>query len=263
MPSEFADWEGSLGNRQGPRNARVIKLPLQRSTEGGTGAFLAADQDGEQWWIKPLNNGQAERTTVTETIVGAAGHLIGAPVCESAVVYLPAEIEGYEFQRGRTLEQGFAHASRHVDGVISSRHLRDRNRDDNSRRHAGVFAIYDWCWGGDDQWLYAEPEGGKLYSHDHGWYLPGPLGTWSIRTLVESVDLPHAAGWPPAGLDRSEVQTYAQRLRDLAHDCLVAALSGIPDDWPVSSTELERVGWFLERRAPHVAARLEQLSMAL
>lgn len=260
MPSDFEDWRGSLVHRQGPDNPPVIKLPLNKSTDGGTGAFLAADQDGKRWWIKPLNNGQAARTTVTETIVGSAGHLIGAPVCESAVVYLPAEIAGYEFQRGRTLEEGYAHASRHVNGVVLSRQLRDRSRDDNSRRHAGVFAIYDWCWGADDQWLYAEPEDGKLYSHDHGWYLPGPGHTWSINTLTQCVDEPHLGSWPATGLDQSEVQVYASKLRDLKHDHLVAVLSGIPSNWPVSSTELERVGWFLERRAPHVAARLEQLS---
>ena len=143
--------------------------------------------------------------------------------------------------------------------MVEHRSLKHRERDDNARRHVGVFALYDWCWGGDEQWLYAEPEDRKLYSHDHGWYLPETGSTWDANTLVARVGEAHMAGWSPTGLDPTAVEEFAQRLRKLTHYELVTILRGIPQSWPVSDSELARVGWFLETRAGEVADRLESM----
>ncbi|MCQ3813898.1 MAG: hypothetical protein KTU85_05700 [Acidimicrobiia bacterium] len=116
-----------------------------------------------------------------------------------------------------------------------------------------------WCWGGDEQWLYAEPEDRKLYSHDHGWYLPETGPTWDVDALVNRVREPRKASWPSKGLDPAGIATCVQRLWALKRDELAAKLNGIPKSWPVSDLELERVGWFLESRAPEVAARLESM----
>lgn len=245
--------------RGAPVDPPVITVPLKPSPRGGSGTFLAADSDGEQWWVKPLNNNQGERVAVTEAVVGAAGALVGAPVCDSAIVFLPPEIEGWEFRRGTGIRSGYAHASRAVDSAVERRSLLYRDHDDNARRHVGVFAIYDWCWGGDDQWLYAETEDRMLYSHDHGWYLPETGPTWSIDALISRVREAHVASWPPTGLDPEVIAACAECLRTLLYDDLLSALSGIPDSWPVRDLELERVGWFLESRAPEVADRLESI----
>ena len=232
---------------------------LQPSPRGGSGTFLAADSDGLQWWVKPLNNLQGERVAVTEAIVGAAGRLIGAPVCETAVVVLPEELRGWEFRPGSHLEPGLAHASRAVDTAVEDRQLLHRDHDDNGRRHAGVFALYDWCWGGDDQWLYSASDDKKLFSHDHGFYLPeGPR--WTIRSLEERVDDPRRLTSPVNGLDDSELSRLSARLRQLEADALADALRTIPRGWPVTDEELEAVGWFLQRRAAPVADRLDGYS---
>jgi len=220
---------------------------------------LAADSNGDHWWVKPLNNDQGERVTVTEAIVAAAGALVSAPVCDSAIVFLPPEIEGWEFRPGSKIMSGYAHASRGVANALEHRELLYRDRNDNARRHVGVFAIYDWCWGGDDQWLYAETEDRMLYSHDHGWYLPETGPTWNIDALISKVRQAHTARWPAAGLNAEVIAGCAERLRELTRAELLSALSGIPDSWPVSDLELERVGWFLENRASGVADRLESI----
>ncbi len=209
-----------------------------------------------------MNNRQGERTTVTEAIVAAVGKLIEAPICECEIVFLPPEIEGWEFCPGFQIESGFAHASRAVTSAIEYKSLKYRDRDENAQRHVGAFALYDWCWGGDDQWLYAEPEDRKLYSHDHGYYLPETGTTWCIDALISRVSDPHTAKWPRDGLDQSEIGAYAQRLKALEHENLATALQAIPTCWPVSDEELERVGWFLESRAPEVARRLARMGEA-
>ncbi|WP_420619465.1 HipA family kinase [Candidatus Poriferisocius sp.] len=260
MAVDRADWSGRIaGTRRSGVPGPTIEVLLQPSPRGGSGTFLAADSDGLQWWVKPLNNLQGERVAVTEAIVGVVGGLIGAPVCETAVVTLPEELRGWEFRPGSQLEPGLAHASRAVDSAVEDRQLLHRDRDDNGRRHAGVFALYDWCWGGDDQWLYSASDDKKLFSHDHGFYLPeGPR--WTEHSLVERVDDPRRLTSSVDGLDASELSQLSARLRQLEADALADALRTIPRGWPVTDEELEAVGWFLQRRAAPVADRLDGYS---
>ena len=140
-----SDWQGLVAPRwaTAPSDPPIIVLPLQPSPRGGSGAFLAVDAEDREWWVKPLNNAQNERVVVTESIVGAAGRLIGAPVCETTIVYLPESLEGWEFRPGRSLESGFAHASLAVEAAVEDRQLRSRDDDDNRVNHVGVFALYD------------------------------------------------------------------------------------------------------------------------
>ena len=237
----------------------MIELPIKPSPRGGSGTFLAADHDGVQWWVKPLNNQQGPLVPVTEQLVAGAGRLIGAPVCETAVARLPAEIAGWEFRSGALIEPGYAHASRAVETASEENQLLYRDRDDNRRRHAGVYAVYDWCWGGDDQWLYAEAEDRQLYSHDHGWYLPETGPSWDEASLSVHVDEAHQAMWPSNELDGDELTRLAGRLRSLTRDDLVVLVRRVPASWPVGDTDLETLGWFLERRASAVADRLESM----
>ena len=259
MTIERASWNGRIsGSRSSKSCGPVISMALQPSPRGGSGTFLAADSELRQWWVKPLNNLQGERVTVTEAIVGAVGQLIGAPVCETAVVALSEGLRGWEFRPGSPLEPGFAHACKAVDNAVEDRKLLYRDRDDNRARHAGVFAFYDWCWGGDDQWLYSETDDKKLFSHDHGWYLPEVGNTWTQESLAAKVDEPHPPSWPTDGMETAELARLSERMRGLRADELAGALRGIPTTWPVTDTELEAVGWFLHRRAEQVAARLER-----
>ena len=132
---------------------------------------------------------------------------------------------------------------------MEDRALRSRDRDDNRRRHVGVYALYDLCWGGDDQWLYSASEDDALYGHDHGWYLPPTGPSWSSEELLASVDVPHQAPYPVAGLDRDEIDRVCQRLRMMVREELADVLRRLPPEWPLEDEELEVLGWFLEKRA--------------
>ena len=253
-----SEWRGLVtGRRTSGRDAPVLTIPLQQSPRGTSGTFLAADSDGDQWWVKPLNNAQGQRVTVTESIVGAVGRLISAPVCQTTVIEIPVELDGWEFRPGHQLKPGLAHASLAVGSVVEDRRLKYRDDDDNQTHHVGVFALYDWCWGGDPQWLYASAEENRLFSHDHGWYLPDVGPNWSEESLISHVDEPHMPSWSTIGLDRGEVMRVANRLRNLTKDELRDSLCTIPNTWPVSDSELECIGWFLEYRSQPVADRLE------
>ena len=53
------------------------------------------------------------------------------------------------------------------------------------------------------------------------------------------------------------VNELVNRLEGLERGELAFALSAIPRAWPVTTDELESVGFFLEVRAPRVAERLK------
>ncbi len=256
-----ADWSGLLaGLRHDPEDPITLVMPLQSSPAGGSGTFLGVDVDSRRWWIKPLNNLQHPLVTVTEHLVARAGALVGAPVCEAEIIRIPPELAGWEFRPGATLEPGLAHGSLAVDPAVEEHALTFRDRDDNARRHAGVFALYDWCWGADDQWLYDEGDERKVYSHDHGWYLPAEGPTWDEQTLLARIDESHLPAYPTGGLDAGELIELARRLEALVTEDLVGVLKGVPSSWPVDDEDLEALGFFLLRRAPAVAARLRGIT---
>jgi hypothetical protein len=254
------DWEGLIGNRVDPDDAVRIVAPLGPSPGGGGSMpFLALDDQRQRWWLKVLNNPQGGKVLVTDHVVAQLGCLIDAPVCEVAIAHVPEELAGFEYTQGRYLEPGLAHGSRHVEDAVEIRGLAHREDDDNRRRHVGALALYDWCWGSDDQWLYSETRHRMMFSHDHGHYLPnGPV--WSVEDLATAVDQAHLPPYPLDGLDTQALVDTAAKLERVSRDQIQAVLLGVPSSWPVSDAELEALGWFLERRSGPVAARLRDIA---
>ncbi|WP_433803394.1 hypothetical protein [Actinomycetospora sp. CA-084318] len=254
------EWTGTLGPEV---RLDADALPLRAiagfSSDGSAGAFRGLTDEGD-FWVKPLNNGQSPRVPVNEYIVGRLGLLVGAPVCEVQLVEVGPDFAAQEFAPGRFLEAGLASGSRDVPNVNPLRTFEHRQDDDNRRRHAGVYALYDWCWGDDDQWLYDWSDGYRLHSHDHAFFLPGPGADWTIEDLERCADQPHQLSADPVGLDVDAVRGYANRLNALTADEIRGMLRTVPTGWPVDQQELEALGWFLERRAPQVARRMAELA---
>jgi len=259
MTVERDEWSGLLDSRGAPEEVLQIEQPLKPSVEGGSGVFLARASDGQRWWVKPENNLQGAKVIVTEYLIGSLGSLIGAPTCEVAVSQIPEELAGWEFRPGATLEAGLAHASRNVEDAQLLHSLDYRQQDDNRRRHVGVFAIYDWCWGGDDQWLYCHSAEHRIYSHDHGWYLPEVGPEWSESALLSRINEAHPPSYPKNDLDPSAITQIAGVLEQIDKEKLVPILMSVPTSWAATNTDLEALGFFLERRAPAVADRLRQI----
>lgn len=219
--------------------------------------------DGQIWWIKPVNNPQGPRVPINELIVARLGSLIEAPLCEVVVIEIPDALAGVKYRDDRSLEAGLASGSMNLDGVVEVKGPPvDRDKADNARRHAGIFAVYDWCWGSDEQFLYEQDEKRRTtYSHDHGHYFPGGPN-WTADTLAANVDSAHEMS-NPVGLDPLAVRDYAKRLREVTRSDITGVLCGVPSEWAVATPELETLGWFLERRAEAVAARLDRIAETL
>jgi hypothetical protein len=233
--------------------------PLTQSASGGSGSFLVAADDGRRYWCKTLNNFQHPRVPTNEQLVARFGVLIGAPVCEPQLVAIPAALVGWEIRpgSGRLLEEGWAHGSLAADPAVETRDLTDRSRDDNARRHAGLYALHDWLAGQDAQWLMVGADA-EFHSHDHGHYFPGGPG-WTIASLQQAAGAAFPLGFPAAGLDGAELNRLAERLEATTEQELAEIVSKVPPDWPVDDQELEALVDFAYGRREAAAGRLRGL----
>lgn len=260
-----SSWSGRVEGRRAARD--VVKLAAfmdQRPGAGGSAPLLALGVDNERYWVKLISNRQGPMVPVNEQIVGRCGDLIGAPTCRVQLVEIPESLSG--LTSGVMVGAGLAHGSLDVPDTINQRRLDHRYDDDNTRRHAGLFALHDWCWGADSQWLFSQSAEYQTYSHDHGYFFPGgpdwPADLGAVRAAVDHPhrlqdELPTA---DPSGLHRDAVSDVAAALDSVTADDLVEILTMIPPEWPVRDTDLEAIGFFLERRAPQVAERMRSLA---
>lgn len=263
MPGHRRTWDNALRGRRSNAAAIALKMPLRQSSAGGSGAFLATGTDGNDYYVKVLNNAQSPRVPISDQIVGRAARLIGAPVPEVTTMQITAEFVGWEFkpsdgQREYRLEEGIAHAIRAVVGCSETREMSYRNDDNNVKRHAYIFAVYDWCFGNDAQWLVASSEQNAYYSHDHGHYFPGGP-SWVSVTIEQHVANANAFSAGTDGITKNVWDRIADQLEGVTSDNIKDTLSAVPSSWPVTDQELESLGFFLEQRAVTTATRLRAL----
>jgi hypothetical protein len=251
------DWNGSVHGRVDPTSGLSVITCLAQGKGSASSPFLAEASDGEKWWVKPPQVSLA-KALVTELVTGLCGAMIGAPVCEVSEIIIPDMLLPWEFKPGQQLPTGVGSATREIPPVVLEEKgaLGHRTQDDNARRHVGVYAIADWFFGADYQWLYRTSDEWTIYSHDHGWYLPPEGGDWSQDQLRGAVGTPHELPDDPVGLDQAQIDSIADNLLAVTHPGLAKVLSRVPASWPVSDSELDTLGWYLEARAPDVASRL-------
>ena len=263
--AQLSEWAGLVTGRNDDFDKLTVQAPLAVGTHTWSGPFRAVADDGNEYFVKCLETcpSNGESSLVAEYVVARMGALISAPVCHTSLIRIPEELSGWEPKPGTPIKPGIAHACRAIERVNFSRPpILSRDRDDNRRRHVGVYALFDWCAGSDEQWLYDLDNDHTIYSHDHGWYLP-PMhtGHWTRDALIADVDTPHPYSESPANLSSAAIDEVASALEAVTRADLVSVLRQVPLSWPVTTGDLEALGWYLETRATGVAARLRALAV--
>ena len=230
------------------------------ATNGGSRAFPCVATDSNRYWVKVLNNGQDRRVPLNELVVSGFGGLIGAPVTIVRAITVPSDLDGCQVPNGPVLQAGIASASLDLRDSTQIGALDQRSRDDNRRRHAGCFAIFDLCYGSSDlQWLRVETDDGSTHSHDHGHYFPqGP--PWTAAGLLAAIDEPHPLPQPTDDLDPHELVRLAESLESITPPSILRIVHSIPASWDIPTEDLAALGFFVFRRTRPVAARLRALS---
>ena len=256
---QLDDWKGLLKDSRVNSADTNLKIFVERSTRGGSGAFMGVCEVKQRYWIKPLNNSQGHLVPITEQIVGRVARLIGAATCKVKTVEISEDFAGQEFKQGKQIEAGIAHGSLSVDDIVDVSGLNVyRKNDDNQRRHTTIFALYDWCWGDDMQGLCKTTNDYQFFSHDHGHYLRPEGRDWTVESLRENVDKSHELSQSKESVTSTDVNEIIKQLESVTRDQLIEVLSYIPRSWPVNDEALETVGWFLEYRIPGVVQRIKQ-----
>ena len=257
---ELADWRGELAGRRMDDARVTARAPMpKRPAGGGSRPLLVLADDGRQYWLKPINNPQRPIIPVVEQIVGRCGALIGAPVRPVEIVVIPEDLAGFEIYPGYVLATGIAHGSLHLDAAQLAWGLEHAERNENRSRYLEIVALYDWCQGDDPQWLYQTGANAdyEYYSHDHGEYLLS-RGEWTLDAIMTVVDEPRILAPPLSASSLSGFTELADRIASITREHLIEVLSAIPSSWPVSDTQLELLGFFLERRRDAVVTRVQE-----
>lgn len=180
------------------------------STTSGSGTFLGLASDGNKYWIKAPNNPQGPRTLAAEVIVHGIGNLLGAPVCQAALIDIPDSMD-YRFTPQHRLRGGIGHASRDISHVVVSEEWSTyASRDSNRERQALLLCLWDLCMGGDQQWLHDTTDSYSIWSYDHGFWLGGE-GDWSGESLRNVGISPWLYDRYPGDLDRGIASAQALR----------------------------------------------------
>lgn len=259
--SDSSDWAGLVtGHRSDVADHTIVTVFPDQIGAGGSSPILVQADDHRTYWIKTLDNRQGDRVPITEQIVARCGNLIGAPTCEVALLEISTDFDNFEIGNGRSLHAGIAHGSLDVSGALFERELTHREDDDNRKRHAYIYALYDWCWGGDDQWLFDTSNDHTIYSHDHGWYLPPNGPQWNIENLKRFVGEPHPCNSGTTdGITAELWNEVADRIESVKQSEIAGVLHKIPSSWPVNDADLEALGHFLEERKETVATRIRDI----
>jgi hypothetical protein len=247
---------------EGPSLAAIVEKPSSRKSFGSPIKVTADDK--LLYFVKfpeLCQSHHQQMSVVTEMVVAEGGRLIGASTCRTTVMRVPREFQGEILLNGIGISSSVVHASLALNNCVEDKSgaLPDRGSDENDRRHVGLFALYDWCFGGDLQCLRDLDDRNATYSHDHGFYLPPNAGYWSEGDLIAKVDEPHPMPGSTVGLSPAAVSETSEALRRVDRAALQTLLNRVPATWLVTNEQLECLGWFLERRATAVAGRIKQL----
>lgn len=258
------EWATSIPARTDDFSGLAVSLITGFVAGSISSPFRVVADDGQSYWVKVQDYCLAseEAALVKEYVVARVGALIGAPVCHTSLISIPPALHGVEVRPGRPIASGIGHASlalEHADERGRPR-LVEREKDDNRRRQAKIYALFDWCCGTDQQWLYDLDDDLSIHSHDHGRYLP-PMnsGLLEERALIDNVHLVNPLPDPPAGLDRGAIDEVVTALRAVDESDLLQILGQVPASWPVADEVLGALGWFLMERARPVADRIDKL----
>ncbi|HMT04826.1 MAG TPA: hypothetical protein PKD76_04700 [Solirubrobacterales bacterium] len=219
--------------------------------------ILVQAEDGHDYWCKVVENPMSDRVPTNELIAAGIGEKLGVAMPKTRIMDV-TELIGWEFVEGRFIRNRWAFGSRNVIGGTPTHDLKHEQRDGNSKRYVGFYALYDLLVGGDPQWLINVTDDHGYLSFDHGHFFPGGPD-WSTRSLRPALQTEaHRLNQPPGNLDLDEVNRVGTAIESLSRADIDEVVSRVPPEWPVSDPELAALAGFIDARRETVTARLRE-----
>ena len=259
-----ATWVGHVRRSSPSSVTAMVRAPRERARSSGTGAFLGIADDRRQYWVKVPGNPQGDQVLVNEVIVAGVGAIIGAPVRDTVLLRVPANLTAWsQFPARKSDVPLLAHGSLHLDSAIDDDGLQYTKHDDNARRQSRMVGLWDLCLGDDPQWAYDASASYSVWSYDHGLWFTTIEGDWNEQILVRLLGVDGSYPSPPDGLDVDELVRTAKAIEAISPPDLLAVVSAVPVEWGTSDSDLEAMAWFLYLRRRPVARRIRSLALTL
>lgn len=189
-------------------------------------------------------------------IVYGAAKLLEVPTPEYSLVKVPDLMAHNEsLEDGSPIYPGIAFGSKILMQADESTDLKYLSDDDNERHAAEFIALWEWCDGQDEQFLYRQRDDNSLTSFDFGFWL-GIEGEWNIdRYETSSVPRP----WPGSlqDISRRAFLEVSQRLERITVEECLQLTSAVPIEWGFSDDELISIAKWLFSRKDRVVENLK------
>lgn len=256
------DWsQAMLGPRPGPPLCRAFSLLPQPDICSSTEPLRVLATDGRQYLVKPIDNPVGRHVVLPERIVHSAGAFLGAPLARHTLITLPDRLaSAVVYSDGSSPQPGVAHAVEWIaEATQGSTRPEHPRRDSNSYRMARYIALWLWCDGQDEQFLYDEES--SLTAIDHGCWMNYPENEWPDPQLVHASSRPRS--WPNSvqGVNPAELLHMAGRLRGFTEQEALRVTGTVPVEWGYDDSQLVVVAEWLHRRAAPTADALDALAM--
>lgn len=212
----------------------------------------------ELYWCKWPGNPHGNQSLVHEWVVAKLGELLGAPVCEPALVDVDAALVEGIYSNGVKVPGGtyFGSLLRAGEERQAIDHVSD---DGNDGRFAYLLALWELCLGCDGQFLYDHRSDSQVWSFDHGMWFNSLEGPWAPHQLSTWIELRWE--WPdgdPKGLRADALEDAADKVAALTEVHVCEILASVPVSWGIGDNELRALGEFLLDRRQVVSTRLRE-----
>jgi hypothetical protein len=244
---------------RGTDSVRVVTFDKRWETFSRPAVLVG--QDKVSYVVKALQPDRPDaallaRSIVTDAVLAPLGRCIGAPVPDSVLADVPAELIALEpklQEHPYRIESGLAHGSQLLASVGQREAI--SHMAENRQEFVVLALFYGWAVATDHQMIYDNDPRHAVHSVDHGHFLGGPNWTLaSIRGLPAPT--PDAQIVSACALSDGELRAGASSLRDVSDDQIAAAVSLPPDGWGINMDD--RVGL-----AEFLADRRDQLLTSL
>ena len=211
---------------------------------------LVTCDDGKKYVLKGAHCGKA---IVNEQIVARLGALLGAPVCPTLLVEIPAELCNIEPQMN-DISPGLAHAIEYIDDCSERAGIDHTGLRENRERFASLQVLYTWMFAGDHQLIYRTSPPHLVYSVDHGHFFPGGPN-WTVQSIAGvTAILQYDTMFNAAAItsaERTNTLSCLGRLSDREIDDIVAIP---PSSWGIDHAERVALSTMIKNRKSEILA---------
>lgn len=250
----------SLEQWKSARGRPSIKF-LGEESPTGARPFKCLATDGKYYWCKQIHTNHGWQSTVNEVVVSVIGQRLGAPVCNWAILNVPAELAETRLE---TVALGSA-------PVFGSEivHFGDRlpsedvwsgvSEDNNYERIPRLVALMLLCNAQDFQYLIEFEGNRSVWAFDFGMWFDSLESNWGLSPIDE------LAGRTVLPALRESIPTTKWReaiaaVNNLDDTLWADVLAAIPEEWGVDQGDIDKLVGYAMSRREYTINRLEELS---